>query len=91
VAIVGRVTGVDETVFSRGRRDKEMAEDLDKWASWLLHRRDGDDPDQKQKALEHLIPIRDPVLDNARLVPGQTLLDLGAGDGLIGFGAGSIA
>ena len=64
-----------------------MGSDLDRWASWLFHRRDGDDPEQRQKALEHLIPIRDRVLDNARLSPGETLLDVGAGDGLIAFGA----
>jgi arsenite methyltransferase len=60
---------------------------MDKWASWLLHRRDGDDPEQRVKALEHLIPIRNRVLENARLSPGEVLLDVGAGDGLIAFGA----
>jgi arsenite methyltransferase len=64
-----------------------MTQGLDKWASWLLHGRDGDDPEQHRKALEHLIPIRDRVLANAALEPGQTLLDVGAGDGLIAFGA----
>src|SRR6266567_2260602 len=34
-----------------------------------------------------LCPIRDRVLDGARLRPGDTLLDVGAGDGLIAFGA----
>ena len=61
--------------------------DLDKWASWLLHRRDGDDPEQRARALEHLLPIRNRVLDNARLRPGDALLDVGSGDGLIAFGA----
>ena len=60
---------------------------LDRWAAWLLHRRDGDDPEQRAKALEHLVPIRDRVLDNARILPGEVVLDVGAGDGLIGFGA----
>jgi arsenite methyltransferase len=60
---------------------------MDKWASWLLHRRDGDDPEQRVKALEHLIPLRNRVLENARLSPGEVLLDVGAGDGLIAFGA----
>jgi hypothetical protein len=33
--------------------------DLDRWAAWILYRRDGDDPEQQEKALEYLIPIRD--------------------------------
>jgi hypothetical protein len=41
--------------------------EMDKWASWLLHRRDGDDLEQRIMALEHLVPIRDRVLENARL------------------------
>jgi ubiquinone/menaquinone biosynthesis C-methylase UbiE len=59
----------------------------DKWAEWLLHRRDGGDPEQREKALEYLLPIRDRVLENARIRSGDVLLDVGAGDGLIAFGA----
>jgi arsenite methyltransferase len=62
-------------------------EELDKWAAWLLHRRDGGDPEQHRKALEHLLPIRDRVLDHATIAPGNTALDVGAGDGLIAFAA----
>jgi len=62
-------------------------EQLDKWANWLLHRRDGDDEDQRRQTLDYLLPVRDRVLDNARLRPGQVMLDVGAGDGLIAFGA----
>jgi len=36
--------------------------------------------------LERLTQIRDAVLDRARLDAGDTLLDVGCGDGLIGFG-----
>lgn len=61
--------------------------DLDKWAAWLLERRDGGDQEQRAKALEHLLPIRDRVLDNANIRPGETVLDVGGGDGLIAFGA----
>ena len=64
-----------------------IEEGLDKWAAWVLHRRDGDDPEQREKALEHLVPIRDRILDNARIRHGETLLDVGTGDGLIAFGA----
>ncbi len=59
----------------------------DRWASWLLERRSGGDPDQLQAHVDYLLPIRDKVLDNASIQPGDTLLDLGSGDGLIPFAA----
>jgi SAM-dependent methyltransferase len=37
--------------------------------------------------LEGLANVRDTVLDRAALVEGETLLDVGCGEGLIGFGA----
>lgn len=37
--------------------------------------------------LEQLGVVRDRVLDNARLLDGETLLDVGCGNGLIAFGA----
>jgi arsenite methyltransferase len=37
--------------------------------------------------LEQLGAVRDKVLDRAALEPGETLLDVGCGNGLIGFGA----
>ena len=37
--------------------------------------------------LEKLGRVRDKVLDRASLEPGETLLDVGCGEGLIGFGA----
>lgn len=60
---------------------------LDKWAAWLLHRRGGDDPEQRSLVLDHLLPVRDRVLAGARLAPRDVVLDVGAGDGLIAFGA----
>ncbi len=59
----------------------------DPWSQWLLHGRFGGDPGRMQAVLEVLYPVRDRVLENARLGEGETLLDVGCGDGLIAFGA----
>jgi ubiquinone/menaquinone biosynthesis C-methylase UbiE len=57
----------------------------DIWAEWLLDR--GAAGGDKAGWLEFLRPVRDRVLNNARLSEGDTLLDVGAGDGMIAFGA----
>ena len=59
----------------------------DQWAQWLLDRQHHSDADKQQTALEHYHRWRDRVLQNARLTEGETLLDVGVGDGLIAFGA----
>ncbi len=61
--------------------------DRDIWSEWLLHRRFGGDAQRMQSVLDFLRPVRDKVLDNARLAEGDTVLDVGCGDGLIAFGA----
>ncbi|MGH3029522.1 MAG: class I SAM-dependent methyltransferase [Gaiellaceae bacterium] len=55
-----------------------MAERADPWARWVL--RPGNE-------LESMQPTRDRVLANAGLSPGDVLLDVGCGSGLIAFGA----
>lgn len=57
------------------------------WLEWLRERRFGGDDDLRAEWLAELAKTRDRVLDNAHLEPGETLLDVGAGEGLIGFGA----
>ncbi len=59
----------------------------DQWAEWLLKNRHGGNRERYRIVLEQLSPVRDKVLGNARIQPGETLLDVGTGDGLIGFGA----
>jgi arsenite methyltransferase len=60
----------------------------DRWHRWLLEGRFGGDAAAREKDLAgFLYPVRDAVLNRARLSPGQTLLDVGTGDGLIAFGA----
>jgi SAM-dependent methyltransferase len=59
----------------------------DRWAEWLAERRFGGDPQIRAEVLAKLAETRDRVLDRADLREGDTLLDVGCGEGLIGFGA----
>ena len=58
-----------------------MAERADPWARWVL---------RPENDLEPMQPTRDRVLANAGLSPGDVLLDVGCGSGLIALGAVSI-
>jgi ubiquinone/menaquinone biosynthesis C-methylase UbiE len=60
---------------------------MDRWAKWLLETRFGGDEAQLERTLAFLRPVRDRVIANARIGRGDTVLDVGAGDGLIGFAA----
>jgi arsenite methyltransferase len=59
----------------------------DRWSRWVLERRDGGSQEQREATLAHLAAIRGRVLRNAEPLEGRTLLDVGAGDGLIGLKA----
>ncbi|HEV8462557.1 MAG TPA: class I SAM-dependent methyltransferase [Gaiellaceae bacterium] len=59
----------------------------DRWAEWLRNRRDGGSVEQRAAALQLLGPVRDQILDSAAVGPGDVLLDVGCGDGLVGLGA----
>ncbi|MDP2712054.1 MAG: class I SAM-dependent methyltransferase [Solirubrobacteraceae bacterium] len=67
--------------------DQARDEVVDRWARWLLQGRHGGDEATHERMLAMLAPIRDRLLDAARLQGPETVLDLGCGDGLIGFGA----
>jgi arsenite methyltransferase len=59
----------------------------DHWAEWIRRRRTGGDARYEQIVLAELAKVRDRVLDNVELQGGETLLDVGCGNGLIAFGA----
>lgn len=59
----------------------------DRWAEWLAERRFGGDPELRATLLAKLARTRDGVLGRAELRAGETVLDVGCGEGLIGFGA----
>ncbi len=59
----------------------------DRWAEWVLRRRDGDNADVRVRVAPLIGAYRDRVLDRAGVVAGDVVLDVGTGDGLVGFGA----
>lgn len=59
----------------------------DHWAQWLLQRRFSGNPQQSKSLIERLLNVRDRVLKHARIKEGESVLDVGCGDGLIAFGA----
>ncbi|MBV8356484.1 MAG: methyltransferase domain-containing protein [Deltaproteobacteria bacterium] len=61
--------------------------DYDKWSRWLLETRFGGDEKIAELGLRMLTQLRDTLLEKASLMGGQVLLDVGAGDGFIAFGA----
>jgi arsenite methyltransferase len=62
-----------------------MANDM--WSDWLLRGRHGGDPVIEPVIRNAVNRYRDRVLDGADLSTGMRLVDVGAGDGLVAFGA----
>ncbi len=59
----------------------------DVWSEWLLHRRHADDSTYAQVVQAVVGGYADRVLDGAQLAVGMTLVDVGAGEGLVAFRA----
>src|SRR5437660_486600 len=81
VAGHGRVGLASLAPVADSRRERDV------WAEWLAEHRHGGDSEVRREMLEKLGGVRDKVLDRAGFVAGERLLDVGCGEGLIGFGA----
>jgi arsenite methyltransferase len=73
--------------FAVGYGEAVTSANQDRWAQWVLRRRDAGDPDIRAHGASLLAGYRDGVLARAAVAAGDVLLDVGTGDGLIGFAA----
>jgi arsenite methyltransferase len=65
-----------------------LSGNLDQWAEWLVRTRfAGWSDEEVREALAELGRKRDRVLDGAELESGETVVDVGAGTGLLALGA----
>jgi arsenite methyltransferase len=64
-----------------------MASVSDAWSEWILHRRHGGDSDYLGVLTAAFHRIRDRLLHNSRVEEGNTVLDIGTGDGLVALAA----
>jgi arsenite methyltransferase len=65
-----------------------LSRTLDHWTEWLVRTRfEGWSEEEIAEALEELGGRRERVLDAARITAGETVLDVGAGTGLLALGA----
>lgn len=65
-----------------------MTQTVKTWSEWLKDSRfQYLDEVQKEQTLRWLSQVRDKILSRANIKPGDTLIDIGAGMGLLAFGA----
>jgi arsenite methyltransferase len=64
-----------------------MPAEPDKWSRWLAETRFGGDQKAAELQMRGLISVRNRLLKRAGLAEGQVVLDVGTGEGMIGFGA----
>ena len=60
---------------------------MDLWSQWLLHQRYANDPQFEQAVHAMVDRYVEQLLDGAQLAAGQTLVDVGTGEGVVAFRA----
>ena len=73
----------DDCGFTDGGVESESY----RWSRWLLQDRFGGNGERQREVMSALLPIRDRVLTGAELQDQDIVLDVGCGDGLLGFAA----
>jgi ubiquinone/menaquinone biosynthesis C-methylase UbiE len=66
---------------------RKLNVESDVWSDWLLQKRHADDPAYSRVVQSVVEGYADRVLDGAQLGDGMTLVDVGAGEGLVAFRA----
>jgi arsenite methyltransferase len=64
-----------------------MAGAKDIWSEWLKHRRFGGDASCQASAMKQYKELASKIVDRAEIFESATVLDIGAGDGLVGLTA----
>jgi arsenite methyltransferase len=68
-----------------GPGEREVGSEPDQWLDWLLRGRDAGDPEVRRRSDAFLRPLYERVLGQAQLRDGETVLEVGAGEGTLGF------
>ncbi|MGH3109892.1 MAG: class I SAM-dependent methyltransferase [Gaiellaceae bacterium] len=64
-----------------------MGTEKDCWAEWVAKMRSAVPEEARRRGLDPYSQWRERILDNANFVQGETVLDVGCGEGLVAFGA----
>lgn len=73
--------------LTRDANDMGRELTMDVWSRWMQHDRFGGDELLARRGMERLTAIRERILEQVGDLRGAAVLDVGAGDGLVGFGA----
>jgi arsenite methyltransferase len=64
-----------------------MSSNEDIWSEWLKKGRFGSDPKFQEQALQQYRKLASNIINKAQIFESATILDIGAGDGLVGLAA----